>query len=127
MDGCFSSFKGVLDPEACPHAKWNRGCKIPKDPGYPERAWGAYLPGDEPHWECRHKEKRGDPCPGEDEWTECPLIVQTDRDCLECLEDGVVSKLWQDTGARGKPLYCLECEAEWKSEDEWLEEAGRMV
>jgi len=123
------SFKKRLDPEVCPYAKWNKGCRIPKDPGYPERAWGAYLPGDEPHWECNHKGKRGDPCPVEDEdaWMECPLVVRTERDCLECLEGGIVSNLWQNIGEKGNPLYCPECEAEWESELEWIEEAGSMV
>lgn len=39
-------------PDECPYAVWNKGCKIPKSNYYPERAWGHYLPGDEPGWDC---------------------------------------------------------------------------
>lgn len=36
----------------CHYQYWFKGCKIPKSGYYPERAWGAYLKGDEPGWMC---------------------------------------------------------------------------
>lgn len=70
----------------CPKAEWFRGCKQPRDPGMPERAWGAYLPGDEPHWQCA---VTGEPCREE----ECPLEAPTDLLCPECFAAGYVARL----------------------------------
>ncbi len=40
----------------CNDAYWFTGCIIPRNGNYPERAWGTYLPGDEPGYMCRETE-----------------------------------------------------------------------
>lgn len=112
-----------LEPEECRHAVWFRGHKIPRDPGYPERAWGAYLPGDEPHWQCGHKEKRGDPCPLE--WSlECPLIQETERLCPFCLADEEQSRVWTAREHLDEPVCCPVCNTLWACFTDYLEDAA---
>lgn len=108
-----------LDPEECQYAAWFKGCKIPRSDHYPERAWGAHLPGDEPHWKCAHKARRGDPCPLE--WSlECPLIEETQRLCPRCLADDEHSWLWTAREHPDEPLYCPKCNTCWASTADYL-------
>lgn len=110
-----------LDPGECRHGVWFQGHKIPRSNGMPERAWGAYLPGDEPHWRCGHKWRRDDPCPLE--WSlECPLIQETLCLCPFCLENEEHTQTWgmdEDCDTR---MYCPGCGASWAYFMNYLED-----
>ena len=60
-----------LSEPPCPLAYWSSGFKIPRSSGMPERSWGSYLPGDEPHWRCAETEEpcQSDLCPYKEEET----------------------------------------------------------
>lgn len=62
-------YSDLLGDTPCWHAYWSAGYPIPQSSGYPERAWGAYLPGDSPGWKCELTEDGCIPeeCPHRDE------------------------------------------------------------
>ena len=106
------------DEGQCPKAEWFRGCKQPRDPGMPERAWGAYLPGDEPHWQCA---VTGEPC--DPESLTCPLWHKTGLWCPECFSEGHIAKLFFHEGTEG--LRCARCG--WNGEEESRVEAWKEL
>lgn len=57
---------------SCSQRTYVKGQKI-SGHGYPTSAWGHYLPGDEPHYECSVS---GAYCPSDDpvHFDECPRI-----------------------------------------------------
>ena len=87
----------------CPERYYRKAYPIPRDPGYPETAWGHCLPGDEAGWYCKldgycdHNPKN------------CPLFEETEilHDCGYKL---LYNKDW---------YYCSAC-------DKWFEE-GEVI
>ena len=103
----------------CPHSVWFSGCKIHRSNSMPERTWGAYLPGDEPGWNCA---KTGDACPGEMHWKECPRIERTLQICPICLIEGRAVNLRTDPEEPDQPHWCPECGSYWDDRDSLMEE-----
>ena len=108
------------DEGQCPKAEWFRGCKQPRDPGMPERVWGAYLPGDEPGYNCS---VTGNPCAGEVHFSECPRVVRAKKLCPVCFEEGRVAALKVDPEDPALPHWCPQCDNYWEDlqdlQDEW--------
>lgn len=102
----------------CRHAKWFKGHRIPASNGMPERAWGAYLPGDEPGWECG---QTGEPCIPES--LDCPLWHKTGLWCPDCFSRGHISKLFFNEASEG--LHCPVCW--WDGEEESRIEAWKEL
>lgn len=53
----------------CPHSKFHKGYRSWGD-NIPMGAWGAYFPGDEPHYSCRLTQ---DNCVVDVDPASCPL------------------------------------------------------
>ncbi len=84
------------------------GIKVGRDPAYPERMWGGYLPGDEPGTCC---EITNDPCDGNPLLSECAKMQETDILCPCNFEDEYVKPiedilLWLNTEI--DEYYCPE-------------------
>lgn len=95
----------------CPNLYYSKGHKIGCDPGYPEMAWGSYLPGDEPGYRCKLSDES---CGGDPELDKCERMEKTEILCpCNFEEDCEPDKdliLWLDDET--KEYYCPE-------EDTW--------